>query len=109
MSFEDKIREERNAIGMSISGDPLEGLKRYIERKSLGLDKVREFLTELEESIPEEVLIDDEISDSGELPQTEESENETPPEEEIKKERKEKPIVQVIGYVDAVKKIQTKK
>lgn len=109
MSFEDKIREERNAIGMSISGDPLEGLKRYIERKSLGLDKVQEFLTELEESIPEEALIDDEISDSGELPQTEESENDTPPEEEIKKERKEKPIVQVIGYVDAVRKIQTKK
>ena len=40
LSFEEKIREERNAIGMSISGDPLDGLKRYIERKSLGLDKV---------------------------------------------------------------------
>lgn len=35
LSFEEKIREERNAIGMSISGDPLDGLKRYIEKKSL--------------------------------------------------------------------------
>ena len=35
LSFEERIREERGAIGMSISGDPLDGLKRYIERKSL--------------------------------------------------------------------------
>jgi len=63
MSFEEKIREERNAIGMSISGDPLDGLKRYIERKSLGLDKVKDFLAILEESITEEQIIDDEVSD----------------------------------------------
>jgi len=64
LSFEDKIREERNAIGMSISGDPLDGLKRYIERKSLGLDKVKEFLAELEASITEDHVMDDEVSDA---------------------------------------------
>ncbi|MBP6921050.1 DNA polymerase III subunit alpha [Candidatus Gracilibacteria bacterium] len=112
MSFEDKIREERNAIGMSISGDPLDGLKRYIERKSLGLDKVREVLSLLEESITEEVMLDEEITETPEEI-TETKDTETTPEEEVreenKKERKEKPIVQVIGYVDTVKKIQTKK
>jgi len=97
LSFEEKIREERNAIGMSISGDPLDGLKRYIEKKSLGLAKVQEFLKELEASITEDHILDDEVSDAGEIIQTPE------------KERKEKPIVQVIGYVDGIRKIQTKK
>ena len=110
MSFEDKIREERKAIGMSISGDPLDGLKRYIERKSLGLSKVQEFLKTLEETITEEAMIDDEVSDVSEVVSTEEKENtDTPPEEETKKERQEKPIVQVIGYVDSMRKIITKK
>lgn len=112
MSFEEKIREERNAIGMSISGDPLDGLKRYIERKSLGLDKVKDFLAILEESITEEQIIDDEVSDAGEVIIEEketEKDIENEPEEERKKEKKEKPIVQIIGYVDTVKKIQTKK
>lgn len=110
MSFEERIREERNAIGMSISGDPLDGLKRYIERKSQGLGKVQEFLALLEASITEEPVMDDEVSDAGEVVQAEEKEPEAdiPPEEE-KRERKEKPIVQVIGYVDSVRKIQTKK
>lgn len=95
---------------MSISGDPLDGLKRYIEKKSLGLDKVKEFISILEESITEEVMVDEEVSDTGTEIINEEKEIETDtPGEEIKKERKEKPIVQVIGYVDTVKKIQTKK
>jgi|GEM_PF-1045029 len=112
LSFEEKIREERNAIGMSISGDPLDGLKRYIEKKSLGLAKVQEFLKELEASITEDHILDDEVSDAGEIIQTPEKEGEqdTPTiEEDVKKERKEKPIVQVIGYVDGIRKIQTKK
>lgn len=108
LSFEEKIREERNAIGMSISGDPLDGLKRYIEKKSLGLDKVKDFLAELEASITEDHVVDDEVSDAGESIQPEEKENDAP-EEEIKKEKKEKPIVQVIGYVENIRKIQTKK
>lgn len=52
--------------------------------------------------------MDDEVSDAGESIQTEEKENDTP-EEEVKKEKKEKPIVQVIGYVESIRKIQTKK
>ncbi len=35
MTFEEKIREERGALGISISGDPLDGLERYIEKKSI--------------------------------------------------------------------------
>lgn len=111
LSFEEKIREERNAIGMSISGDPLDGLKRYIEKKSLGLDKVQEFLKELEASIVEDQVMDDEVSDAWEVIQWTEKEidNDTPPEEEVKKEKKEKPVVQIIGYVETIRKIQTKK
>jgi len=111
MTFEEKIREERNAIGMSISGDPLDGLKRYIEKKSLGLDKVKEFITLLEENIIEEPVISDEVDDSGEVSIKEEKEESDTPEdkEEIKKERKEKSVVQVIGYVENIRKIITKK
>lgn len=110
LSFEEKIREERNAIGMSISGDPLDGLKRYIEKKSIGLAKVQEFLKTLEENITEEVMIDDEVSDTTEVTTTEEKEStDSPPEEEVKKEKLEKPIVQVIGYVESIRKIITKK
>jgi DNA polymerase III alpha subunit len=85
---------------------------RYIERKSLGLDKVKEFLAELEASITEDHVMDDEVSDAWEVIQTTEKEgdnNDAPPEEEVRKERKEKPIVQVIGYVESIRKIQTKK
>ncbi len=110
LSFEEKIREERNAIGMSISGDPLDGLKRYIERKSIGLAKVQEFLKTLEEVIIDETMVDAEVSDSSEAIVTEEKEADAPPlEEEVKKTKQEKPIVQVIGYVDSIRKIQTKK
>lgn len=108
-SFEEKIREERNAIGMSISGDPLDGLKRYIEKKSLGLNKVQEFLKTLEEVIIDEPMVDAELSESGEVISLDEKETDAPPEEEIRKEKQEKPIVQVIGYVDSIRKIQTKK
>lgn len=95
---------------MSISGDPLDGLKRYIEKKSIGLAKVQEFLKTLEENITEEVMIGDEVNDAPEITTTEEKENaDTPPEEEVKKEKLEKPIVQVIGYVESIRKIITKK
>jgi DNA polymerase III subunit alpha len=112
LSFEEKIREERNAIGMSISGDPLDGLKRYIEKKSLGLNKVQEFLKTLEEAITDEALIDSEVNDGGETITAEEKEVvDAPPveEENNKKNKQDKPVVQVIGYVDNIRKIQTKK
>lgn len=96
---------------MSISGDPLDGLKRYIEKKSLGLSKVQEFLKTLEEAITDEPLIDSEVSDGGETITPEEKETVDTPaaEEDVKKNKQEKPVVQVIGYVDSIRKIQTKK
>ena len=96
---------------MSISGDPLDGLKRYIEKKSLGLSKVQEFLKTLEETITDEPMLDAEVSDNGEMTTAEEKDISDVPavEEEIRKEKQEKPIVQVIGYVDSIRKIQTKK
>lgn len=65
----------------------------------------------LEASIIEEPVIDDEVSDTQEVVQNDEKaeESDAPPEEEVKKTREEKPVVQVIGYVDTIRKIQTKK
>ena len=95
---------------MSISGDPLDGLARYIEQKSIGLKYVEEFIKELENAGTEEVMIEDEITDEVSVDSSAESDNIAASESEpIEKERKEKPIVQVIGYVDTIKKIQTKK
>lgn len=86
----------------------MDGLKRYIEKKSIGLAKVQEFLKTLEEVIIDEPMVDAEVSDNGETITSEEKDTDVP-EEEIKKERQEKPIVQVIGYIDSIRKIQTKK
>lgn len=55
-------------------------------------------------------MIGDEVSDTAEATNTEDKDNaDAPPEEEVKKERQEKPIVQVIGYVESIRKIITKK
>ncbi len=109
LSFEDKIREERNTIGMSISWNPLDGLEKYIEKKSVGLDIVKSFLQELEEKITEEPTITDEVDDRGQAEETPSKEEETE-EKEIKEvSKKEKPVVQVIWYVDNIRQIQTKK
>jgi DNA polymerase III alpha subunit len=95
---------------MSISGDPLDGLKRYIEKKSLGLNKVHEFLETLKEVITDEPLTDSEVNDGNETTVSEEKEVvDTPLEEDNKKNKQDKPVVQVIGYVDNIRKIQTKK
>jgi DNA polymerase-3 subunit alpha len=104
MSFESRIKEEKSVIGMSISGDPLDGLTRYIEKKSLGLEHVKKFLKELEDVVVEEISLE-EIE--GENSQIETIEKDEPQPRED--ERKTKPIVQIIGYVDSIRKIQTKK
>ncbi len=55
-------------------------------------------------------MIDDEVSDAIEVTTTEEKEADTPPvEEENKKNKQDKPVVQVIGYVESLRKIITKK
>lgn len=122
MSFEEKIREERNAIGMSISGNPLDGLARYIEKKSLWLEKIKAFLEELEAHVMEDHAISDEVPDGTQSIVEETSPETKPPEETVEEdtkkdakenskftERKDKPTVQVVWYVDSVRKIQTKK
>ena len=41
MSFEEKIVHERAIIGYMVSGAPLTGLAKYVERRSIGLEHVR--------------------------------------------------------------------
>lgn len=55
-------------------------------------------------------MIDEEVNDVATAPSKEEKETpDAAPEEEPRKEKQEKPVVQVIGYVDSTRKIQTKK
>jgi len=113
MTFENRIKEERSVIGMSISGNPLDGLARYVSRKSIGLNYVKEFLDELnaidtvDPLMAEEIweISIDTVSIVGDASDWL-TENQDIPQ---KKEQKQKPIVQIIGYVDTIRKIQTKK
>lgn len=110
LSFEDTIREERNTIGISISGDPLDGLGIYIEKKSLWLVHVKEFLKLLEENIEEISTWEEDISENDFTVWEQEILLDAPEEiREPTKEKKEKPIVQIIWIVDTIRKIQTKK
>lgn len=110
LSFEDTIREERNTIGISISGDPLDGLGIYIEKKSLWLVHVKEFLKLLEENIEEISTWEEDISENDFTAWEQEVLLDAPEEiREPTKEKKEKPIVQIIWIVDTIRKIQTKK
>lgn len=112
MSFENRIKEERSVIWMSISGNPLDGLKNYIERKSLWLEYVRAFLDELNSLQTEDPLMADEIGDVVlENSPSDSLWTDMPEISDVsqKKDAKQKPIVQLIGYVDSIRKIQTKK
>ncbi len=113
MSFEDRIKEERSVIGMCISGNPLDGLTRYVEKKSIGLNYVKAFLEELNNIDTVDPLMAEEIwevSTEASNPAWENGDalwdiQDAP----LKKEQKVKPVVQIIGYVDSIRKIQTKK
>jgi DNA polymerase III subunit alpha len=112
MTFENRIKEEKSVIGMSISGNPLDGLDRYITKKSIGLNYVKEFLDELNEIDTEDPTMAEEIWEistdtivSSESVESSAETSDIPP----KKDQKQKPIVQIIGYVDSIRKIQTKK
>ncbi len=112
MTFENRIKEERSVIGMSISGNPLDGLDRYIIKKSIGLNYVKEFLDELNSIDTEDPLMAEEIGEiSTEISLPSEAAESLVENQDIppKKDQKQKPIVQIIGYVDSIRKIQTKK
>lgn len=54
MSFEERIRGEKLAIGYSVSGHPLDGLEPYIKRRTQGwevVDQYREMLDSGEDEI----------------------------------------------------------
>jgi len=113
MSFEDRIKEERSVIGMCISGNPLDGLTHYIEKKSIGLNYVKTFLEELNNIDTVDPLMAEEIWEVSTEATSGIIDNEDTPgdiqDTPLKKEPKVKPVVQIIGYVDSIRKIQTKK
>lgn len=110
MGFEEKIREERSVIGMSISGNPLDGLEQYIQKKSIGLNHVQEILDELNTLDTEDPMMAEEIGDvSTEASSPDSSDVNEDVDTLPKRDQKQKPIVQLIGYVENIRKIQTKK
>lgn len=49
MTYEEKIRGEKQSIGYSVSGHALDGLKTYIEKRTIGREHVLAFKKKLEE------------------------------------------------------------
>lgn len=65
MSYEEKIKWEKEIIGYSVSGHWLDWLKRYLNSKSIWLDHVREFKKKMKEKSTE-IVEEFEIKDSDE-------------------------------------------
>lgn len=111
MSFETRIREERSVVWMSISGNPLDGLWEYIQKKSIWLQYVDEMLEEMNSISNEDPAAAEEIWELT-IDIVREDWDDLVTEImpiSIKNDYKQKPIAQLIWYVDSIKKIQTRK
>ncbi|MDD2487149.1 MAG: DNA polymerase III subunit alpha [Candidatus Gracilibacteria bacterium] len=122
MNFEEKIRGERDMIGYSVTGHGLDGLKKYLTQKSIGLENVYEFKKKMQEKTVElKEFISDKIIETGETdgseqiiePQKTEDDVKQVEEEEIikveeKKVRKKDVKVRFFGLVTFIRKVQTK-
>lgn len=58
MSFEDQIKGEKTSIGYSVSGHGLDGLKPFIDRRTIGKEHVVKFLSDLETFEETRTLVD---------------------------------------------------
>jgi hypothetical protein len=50
MSFEERIKGEKQSIGYSVSGHGLDGLKPFIDKRSIGREFALQFLKDFETS-----------------------------------------------------------
>lgn len=127
MTYEEKIRGEKQSIGYSVSGHALDGLKSYIEKRTIGREHVMEFKKKLEEHESFDADSGDEIGEEGparaavaEKPQAAPVAEEAPPTSDdgasaknggrdaAAKKKERDPRVRFIGLVTAVRKVQTK-
>lgn len=54
MTFEEKIRGEKQSIGYSVSGHGLDGLKRYVEKRTIGMEHVMEWYKQMSNRVHKE-------------------------------------------------------
>lgn len=124
MSYEEKITGERMSIGYSVSGHALDGLGPFIERRTIGKESALQFLKEFELAEQNRAL----ESEEGDMPEAggdspapstaavaaPKKSSAMPKDDDVKgkdakKGEKEKLTrVRYIGYIQSVRKIQTK-
>lgn len=113
MDFENKIKGEKASIGYSISGHGLDGLKPFIDKRTIGKEHVTAFLKKMAEQ--EEMALEDEDGNVLEVEKTAPKENvateavaEADEKTDKKKEREKQIRVRFVGLVTSVRKVQTK-
>lgn len=123
MSYEEKIKGEKDIIGYSVSGHALDGLKRYVEKRTQGKQHVLAFRRTLAERVEESDLAlahedsgdhpapttapktpASSQSDESNLPAEEEPSTPTPQQKVRKKETR----VCFVGLATNVRHVQTK-
>lgn len=114
MTFEERIRGEKQSIGYGVSGHGLDGLKPYIDKRTIGMEHVAEWRKKMSES--ERVVMEVEGEEGGESvvhvqqtpekPTEEASEDKTGKKPTSKKEAMKR--VRLIGLVTSVRHVQTK-
>lgn len=126
MTYEEKIKGEKVSIGYSVSGHALDGLKAYIEKRTIGAEHVKEFKKKLAEHESFDADSGEEIGEDGparaavaEKPKpgaaaTEDgpppTDDDAPKGKEAKdpKKKERDPRVRFLGYVTGVRNVQTK-
>lgn len=54
-TFEEKIRGEKQSIGYSVSGHGLDGLKPYIDKRTIGMEHIIEWRKKMAERVVHEI------------------------------------------------------
>ena len=116
MTFEERIRGEKQSIGYSVSGHGLDGLKPYIDKRTVGM----EHITEWRKKMAERVVMDldhgeddteestSDIQKPAIAPETSQEENDKRTGMKAKTKKEAMKRVRLIGLVSSVRHVQTK-
>lgn len=116
LTFEERIRGEKQSIGYGVSGHGLDGLKPYIDKRTIGMEHIAEWRKKMSERVVVEVEHEGEETEEREQ-KTESTEPSKKPTETITEDKTgKKPAskreamkrVRLIGLVTSVRHVQTK-